>query len=97
MNCNILKGLIGHEVTVNKETAYLDKYRLKSYELNYSEIMSLIFYDYLELESGNFENGDEHYILNTYILDTYINQDITFDISELVSVIRDITISTILS
>lgn len=54
--------------------------------------MSLIFNAFLELESGNFENGDEHYILNTYT-----NQDITFDISELVSVIRDITISTILS
>lgn len=69
---SILNQLIGHEITVTNSRVFLDKYKYgERFELHYNEILKLINNDFLEQESGNFDTGERHYIVNTLKLSQF--------------------------
>jgi len=60
------------EITLTKNRkAYINKYKSDCEEIDYNFIKTLINSDILSLESGNFETGEEHFMLD----DKYIKID----------------------
>lgn len=52
------------EVNVIGKQAYLDRYKINNIEIDYKLVSLLITFGILELDSGNFETGEENYFLN---------------------------------
>ena len=52
------------EVNVIGKQAYLDRYKINNVEIDYKLVLLLITFGILELDSGNFETGEENYFLN---------------------------------
>jgi len=52
------------EVNVIGKQAYLDRYKINNVEIDYKLVSLLITFGILELDSGNFETGEENYFLN---------------------------------
>ena len=52
------------EVNIDGTQAYLDRYKINNIEIDYKLVSLLITFGILELDSGNFETGEENYFLN---------------------------------
>ena len=52
------------EVNVIGKQAYLDRYKINNVEIDFKLVLLLITFGILELDSGNFETGEENYFLN---------------------------------
>ena len=66
MKNDLLRILYGSVVTKKNTTFYLDLYSKNWKEVNSPELIkTLINVDLLELESGNWDTRERHYILNT--------------------------------
>ena len=96
MNIDLIKELKGKEITVtykNPITAHLYKWNRYKHpiELDIVIINKLIKLSILEEDSGCFENGEVHFVLDT----NNINK-IDFNIDSLLNVIRSIKIDKLL-
>jgi len=66
-NLSLARRLLsGEEITVNisKETAFIGKYTNHGTQVPYEWIKVLVNCGFIECDSGNLENGDQHYVLN---------------------------------
>jgi len=58
--------LFYHELTTCRDkTAFMNKWKVNEYQVDYNIAKYLIVNDIVELDSGNWETGEEHYRLAT--------------------------------
>lgn len=64
-NYQILKRILhGSTVTTILHTAYIDKYKSTYCIVDFAFIKQLTYMDIIEKDSGNFETGEQHYLLS---------------------------------
>lgn len=63
-------------ITISNNKAYINKYKIDNSEIDKWFIDMLVILDFIELDSGNFETNEKHYIINNkYVKIKFTNDD----------------------